>query len=356
MASVINKLKIGTTEYAIASTAYAECSTASLEPNKTATICTDGDTTNTSFTLIKGVSINVKFSNTNEAATPTLNINNTGAKAIQYRNATVGQEVLVANRIYTFTYDGSAWQLVTPIDWTLSALKATLLDTIYPVGSIYISVSETSPASFLGGTWDKIEDAYLYAKLSTETAGSTYGDTDYKISTEQLPAHTHTMAHTHTGPSHTHTMNSHTHSDTFAVATYNGVTGTAMNAYSSTEARKGSFKVRESENELGKPRIVWDATGCVSVSPQSGSGASIEVVDDRGGYSETTVSFNTTNHNHSFGHSHTLNGAVSSATSTMKAAGTGSTGAASNSTTSSVGSGSAYKPKYLAVIVWKRTA
>ena len=232
------------------------------------------------------------------------------------------------------------------------------IDLIYPIGAIYITVSaEFNPnTAFYGTTWVKIEDAYLYAKLSTETAGSTYGDTDYKISTEQLPAHTHTMAHTHTGPSHTHTMNSHTHSDTFAVANYDGVTGTAMNAYSSTEARSGSFKVRGAENELGRPSIVWGATGCVSVSAQSGSAESIEVVNDNSGYSEATVSFNTTNHNHSFGHSHTLNGAVSSTTSTMQAAGTGNTGAASNSTTSSVGSGSAYKPKYLAVIVWKRTA
>lgn len=334
MASVINKLKIGTTEYAIASTAYAECSTASSEPNKTATICTDGDTTNTSFTLIKGVSINVKFSNTNEATTPTLNINNTGAKAIQYRNAAVGQEVLVANRIYTFTYDGSAWQLVTPIDWTLSALKATLLDTIYPVGSIYISVSEESPASFLGGTWDKIEDAYLYAKLSTETAGSTYGDTDYKISTEQLPAHTHTLSHTHEVAAHQHTMY-HRHSVTS--------TGTSGSAGAWSMACRG---VNADFSALANP------SGTAFFN-EHGAGAWKNSLDHHVSGDYYADIFGESSHTHAL----TVSGTTTySPRSTTGYEGGGPTTDASQTTTSSVGSGSTYKPKYLAVIVWKRTA
>lgn len=31
--------------------------------------------------------------------------------------------------------------------------SATLIDKIYPVGSIYMSVNNVSPATFLGGTW-----------------------------------------------------------------------------------------------------------------------------------------------------------------------------------------------------------
>ena len=39
--------------------------------------------------------------------------------------------------------------------------KNSLLDYIYPVGSIYMSVNNTSPASFLGGTWVALEDRFL---------------------------------------------------------------------------------------------------------------------------------------------------------------------------------------------------
>ena len=34
-------------------------------------------------------------------------------------------------------------------------LITKLLDTVYPVGSIYITTSDTSPASFLGGSWER---------------------------------------------------------------------------------------------------------------------------------------------------------------------------------------------------------
>ena len=39
---------------------------------------------------------------------------------------------------------------------TLAALKTALLETVYPVGSIYMSSEDVSPASFLGGTWDEV--------------------------------------------------------------------------------------------------------------------------------------------------------------------------------------------------------
>lgn len=39
---------------------------------------------------------------------------------------------------------------------TLAALKAALLELVHPVGSIYMSSEDVSPASFLGGTWDEV--------------------------------------------------------------------------------------------------------------------------------------------------------------------------------------------------------
>lgn len=51
----------------------------------------------------------------------------------------------------------------------------TLLNLIYPVGSIYMSVSSTSPATFLGGTWVQIKDTFLLAAGTTYAAGTTGG-------------------------------------------------------------------------------------------------------------------------------------------------------------------------------------
>lgn len=50
-----------------------------------------------------------------------------------------------------------------------------LIDVIYPVGSIYMSVNNVSPQTFFGGTWVAIEDKFLLAAGQTYSAGSTGG-------------------------------------------------------------------------------------------------------------------------------------------------------------------------------------
>jgi hypothetical protein len=112
MASVINQIKIGNIEYAIAASAYAECATAAGTAAKTANISTDNDTTNNAFTLVKGVSVQVKFTTTNTATNPTLNINSTGAKAIYYEGKAIPASYLKGSYVYTFVYNGTQWDLV----------------------------------------------------------------------------------------------------------------------------------------------------------------------------------------------------------------------------------------------------
>lgn len=133
MASVINQIKFNDIEYAIAASAYAECSTAAGTAAKTATICTDGDTTNTGFALVKGVSVKVKFAATNTASNPTLNINGTGAKAIRYQDSSIATDYLVENKVYEFVYtiiDGTGyWELVGDIP-TISGIAAYSLGGI----------------------------------------------------------------------------------------------------------------------------------------------------------------------------------------------------------------------------------
>ena len=139
MASVINQIKLGSVEYAIAASAYAECSTAAGTAAKTATICTDSDTSNTAFTLIKGVSVIVKFNNTNTAESPTLNINSSGAKAIFYNGTSIPKNYIKGTKLYQFVYDGSYWQLV--------ADKSNL----------FVQADEPSPAP-AGSIWVDLDD------------------------------------------------------------------------------------------------------------------------------------------------------------------------------------------------------
>ncbi|EAX81518.1 hypothetical protein TVAG_310760 [Trichomonas vaginalis G3] len=69
----------------------------------------------------------------------------------------------------------------------LQTLKTEILQTVYPIGSIYTSMNSTRPEVVLGvGAWEQIVDRFLYcANSSKETGGSK------TISGENLPAHSH---------------------------------------------------------------------------------------------------------------------------------------------------------------------
>ena len=80
----------------------------------------------------------------------------------------------------------------------------TLLDVVYPVGAIYMSVSEISPATLFGGTWERIQNRFLLAAASSYTAGNTGGEATHTLTANEMPSHTHALrANTSWGESET---------------------------------------------------------------------------------------------------------------------------------------------------------
>lgn len=78
--------------------------------------------------------------------------------------------------------------------WIYSrALSALILEAVYPVGSIYISVNSTSPQTLFGGTWEAIKGKFLLGSSSTHKAGSTGGEETHTLTTGEMPEHTHPM-------------------------------------------------------------------------------------------------------------------------------------------------------------------
>lgn len=69
-----------------------------------------------------------------------------------------------------------------------------LLDLVYPVGSIYMSVNSTDPSTFIGGTWERIQDRFLLSAGSAYAAGTTGGAATHTLTVEQMPAHNHKFA------------------------------------------------------------------------------------------------------------------------------------------------------------------
>lgn len=74
---------------------------------------------------------------------------------------------------------------------TLKVGGKSLLDLVYPVGAVYMSLSSTSPATLFGGTWTAISGRFLLAANATYAAASTGGAASHTLTTAQLPAHSH---------------------------------------------------------------------------------------------------------------------------------------------------------------------
>lgn len=99
-----------------------------------------------------------------------------------------------------WTYQTEWIQITTPPGSESSSI--TPLDA-YPVGSLYMSVNSTSPASLFGGTWEQLKDRFLLGAGSSYTNGSTGGAASVSytpkgtnagtaITIAQMPSHSHT--------------------------------------------------------------------------------------------------------------------------------------------------------------------
>lgn len=74
-----------------------------------------------------------------------------------------------------------------------------ILDNVYPVGSIYMSVNSTNPKNLFGGTWEQIQGKFLFGMNSSYPAGSTGGEITHKLTANEMPAHAHYMASGNSG-------------------------------------------------------------------------------------------------------------------------------------------------------------
>lgn len=87
---------------------YAVCQTAAETAAKTATW-----SYGVGFVLALGARITVRFTETNTASNPTLNIAGSGAKPITIKTGVAaGSDAWLAGEILELVYDGTYWQIV----------------------------------------------------------------------------------------------------------------------------------------------------------------------------------------------------------------------------------------------------
>lgn len=82
---------------------------------------------------------------------------------------------------------------------------SAVCDLIYPVGSIYLSIGSTSPATLFGGSWEKIKDRFLLGAGDMYSLGNTGGESQHTLLQSELPSHTHDVSgNTLSNGAHTH--------------------------------------------------------------------------------------------------------------------------------------------------------
>lgn len=84
----------------------------------------------------------------------------------------------------------------------MSAADKKKLDSMWPVGAIYLNTNGTNPGTFLGGTWQQFGQGRCLVGVGTGndgsnsmsfTSGAQNGKYEIAINSSHLPAHSHTM-------------------------------------------------------------------------------------------------------------------------------------------------------------------
>lgn len=67
-------------------------------------------------------------------------------------------------------------------------LKEKMVDLVYPIGSIYMSINSTDPKDLFGGTWERLKDKFLVGAGDNYEVGIDGGTTQHKHTNGTLEA------------------------------------------------------------------------------------------------------------------------------------------------------------------------
>jgi len=116
------------------------------------------------------------------------------------------------------------------------ALKAEIVDIIYPVGSIYISTTDSTTEAVterFGGTWERYStDTTLVGyKEGTNTANATGGSKTVTLTSSNLPNHTHTTTEKTVSNWIAASNGAHSHGAAIGAAGYEGWPVVSVSGY-----------------------------------------------------------------------------------------------------------------------------
>lgn len=69
--------------------------------------------------------------------------------------------------------------------------EKTIALKMHPVGCYYTSDKPTDPGKLFGGTWEPIQDTFLWCAGPKHAAGTTGGAETHTLTIDEMPAHSH---------------------------------------------------------------------------------------------------------------------------------------------------------------------
>ena len=226
----------------------------------------------------------------------------------------------------------------TTIAGKLNELEAALtsatnlLPYVYPVGAIYWSRRDTSPASLFGGTWTQIQNRFLLTAGGSYAVNSTGGEATHTLTVAEMGRHDHGGA---TGKPSNNTSGGSS-SDKTGVSTKHthgipGLSGTATNTGTHAHTLPNNHNFGASGTV---PFIVQGTGGASSWMSMSTDGVhthTVKTTAATSGAADKGHTHDLQSHTHSISHTHTI---------------------------TAEGSGGAHNnmPPYVAYYCWERTA
>lgn len=105
--------------------------------------------------------------------------------SVHHTNTNISTNASYAYTVAPRTDMGNGGVLYTSVPFNI--------DAVYPVNSIYISYSHTSPAALFGGTWQRLENRFLWGTSASGMIGATAGEQTHILTTGEMPSHSHDM-------------------------------------------------------------------------------------------------------------------------------------------------------------------
>lgn len=155
-----------------------------------------------------------------------------------------------------------------------------LLDRMWPIGSVYVSVNNVNPATLFGfGTWVAFGTGKcLFGQDTGQTEfdvlEETGGEKAHTLTSAEMPVHNHGITdpgHTHAQNSHNHVQDPHNHVQSVNSGTTGALSGYTPDTSTSTSVTSGYSTANTTATNQAATAVNQSATTGISTN-NTGSG------------------------------------------------------------------------------------